>query len=67
MSGLFVKAAVRPRYKDITDITHVRPGGISEISGFTDSAKKKKKKIVTGSNMWGADVSRLAAQLNARV
>lgn len=40
MSGLFVKAAVRQRYKDIT---HVRPGGISEISGFTDSAKEKKK------------------------
>lgn len=40
MSGLFVKAAVRQRYKDIT---HVRPGRISEIGGFTDSAKKKNK------------------------
>lgn len=40
MSGLFVKVAVRRRYKDIT---HVRPGRISKISGFTDSAKKKKK------------------------
>lgn len=67
MSGLFVKAAVRQRYKDIT---HVRLGGISEISGFTDSAKKNKKnknKFVAGSNMWGADVSRLAAQLNSQV
>lgn len=67
MSGLFVKAAVRQRYKDIK---HVRPGGISEISGLTDSAKKtknKQNKFVAGSNMWGADVSRLAAQLNSRV